>query len=91
VHFIYISLRKLITEFSFLREILCLWELGVYMQPKVTRVAGESYANCSLLREVFAVKYKTFYACLMHRNAVDSFPSIMRFVTIVPEVFPLCL
>jgi hypothetical protein len=61
------------------------------MQPKITRVSGESYANCSLLREAFAVKFKTFYVCVMHRNAVDSSPSIMRFVTIVPEVFPLCL
>ena len=61
------------------------------MRPKVTRVTGESYANCSLLRQAFAVTHKTFYVCLMHRNALDSSPSIMRFVTIVPEVFPLCL
>jgi hypothetical protein len=61
------------------------------MQPKVTRFVGESYANRPLLREAFVVKYKTFYVCLMHRNAVDCSPSIRRFVTIVPEVFPLCL
>jgi hypothetical protein len=71
----------------FLRRLLVLLELGVQMQSEVTQVAEESYANCSLLRRAVAVKFKTLYVCLVHRNTVDSSPSVRPLCLSWPRLF----